>query len=388
MKKYITIFALTITSLVWVQSCRTIDSKSVGDFVESVSRNVNDVIDDVQGRGEQSRRAKTALNNQNNPNNQNNQNNPNYQNNQNNPNYQNNQNNPNYQNNQAPNQNANDSGLIGIAEKFGIDRQTVKIAKTAVGLAQALQPIGLNEELTIGGSLALEVVYKFGGMYKNPVLQNYVNLVGKSLAEVSDRPDIEYHFAVLNTDHPNGFATPGGYIFVSVGLLRILTSEAQLAGVLGHEIAHITEKHALKTLRRGKILSGMSSLTMAAMNKDEGMFNKVVLAASNTLFTHGLDKDLEFEADKLGMEYAYRMGYQPTGLQEFIEILSKSDSGETSIYFSTHPSFADRLLGLSKLLPQYQGVGNYPVLATRYQSKIKGQLPKALRKQPKVIGQM
>jgi len=276
--------------------------------------------------------------------------------------------------NQQPDQKG-EGGLIGLGESLGIfDKKTSRILQKSVGAVQAFQPIGLEEEKAIGGSLALEVFHRFGGMYKNAALQNYINLVGKSVAEVSDRPEIDYHFAVLNTDQPNAFATPGGYVFVSVGLLGLLKNEAQLAGVLGHEIAHITKKHALQTLKRSKMLSGLSGLTLAAMDKDEGLFDQVINEVSNILFTRGLDKNLEFEADKFGMEYAYRMGYHPAGLKDFIKILGQSSSRESSIFLSTHPGPADRFQALGRLLPKYKAVGLYPILAKRYQSTIKGQL--------------
>ena len=266
-------------------------------------------------------------------------------------------------------------GLIGLGESLGVfDKKTSRILQKSVGAAQAFQPIGLEEEKAIGGSLALEVFHRFGGMYKNAALQNYVNLVGKSVAEVSDRPEIDYHFAVLNTDHPNAFATPGGYVFVSVGLLRILKNEAQLAGVLGHEIAHITHKHALQTLQRSKLLSGLSGLTLAAMDKDEGLFDQVINEVSDVLFTRGLDKNLEFEADQFGMEYAYRMGYHPAGLKDFINILGQSSSRESSVLVSTHPGPGARFQALTGLLPRYKAVGLYPNLLSRYQSTTKGQL--------------
>ncbi len=92
------------------------------------------------------------------------------------------------------------------------------------------------------------------------------------------------------------------------------------------------------------------------------------------LFTHGLDKDLEFEADKFGMEYAYRMGYHPAGLQEFLDILGKTSSAKSSIYFTTHPSIPERLQELGQVFAQYKGVGLYPILAKRYGATIKGQL--------------
>ena len=274
-----------------------------------------------------------------------------------------------------PAQQQGGGGLIGLGESLGVfDKKTSRILKQSVGTLQAFQPIGLEEEKAIGGSLAVQVFNKFGGVYRNPALQNYVNLVGKSLAEVSDRPEIDYHFAVLNTDAPNAFATPGGYVFVSAGLLRLLQNEAQLAGVLGHEIAHITHKHALKTLQRSKMLSGLSGLTMAAMDKDNSLFDQVINEVSEVLFTRGLDKDLEFEADKFGMEYAYRMGYQPQGLKNFLRVLGKSQGKGSSIFLSTHPSPVSRFQHLIRLLPQYKGTALFPVLSRRYQATIQGQL--------------
>jgi len=266
-------------------------------------------------------------------------------------------------------------GLIGLGESLGVfDKKTSKILKQSVGALQAFQPIGFEEEKAIGGSLAVEVFNKFGGMYKNPAVQQYITLVGKAVAEVSDRPDIDYYFAVLNTENPNAFATPGGYVFVSVGLLRLLENEAQLAGVLGHEIAHITQKHALQTLQRSKRLAGLSSLTLTAMDKDAGLFDQVINEVSEVLFTRGLDKELEFEADKFGADYAYRMGYHPRGLKDFLKILGKAESRGSSIFLSTHPSPVDRYKRLSQLLSQYDPASPYQLLAIRYQSRAKGKL--------------
>ncbi|MFQ5450526.1 MAG: M48 family metalloprotease [Nitrospinaceae bacterium] len=266
-------------------------------------------------------------------------------------------------------------GLIGLGESLGIfDKKTSKILKQSVTTLKAFQPIGYEEEKAIGGSLAVEVFNRFGGMYLNPRLQRYITLVGKSVAEVSGRPDIDYFFAVLNTEQANAFATPGGYVFVSVGLLRLLKNEAQLAGVLGHEIAHITRKHALQTLQRGKVLQGLSSLTLTAMNKNPALFDKVINEVSDILFTRGLDKNLEFEADKYGTEYAYRLGYFPAGLKDFIRILGKARSGQKSIFLSTHPSPGERYTRLTRLLPRYKSAALAPILASRYRSTVQGQL--------------
>lgn len=214
-----------------------------------------------------------------------------------------------------PQQNTSNDGLIGLGQSLGIfDKKTSKILQQSVNTLQALQPIAYEEEKAIGGRLAVEVFSRFGGAYDNPELLRYINLVGQAVADVSNRPDIDYHFAILNTESPNAFATLGGYVFVSIGLLRMIENEAQLAGVLAHEVAHISQKHALQTLGRSRSLQGVSALTLTVMDKNPGLFDKLIDEVSNVLFTKGLDKNLEFEADKYGREFAYRMGYFPGGL--------------------------------------------------------------------------
>lgn len=266
-------------------------------------------------------------------------------------------------------------GLIGLGESLGIfDKKTSRTLRQSVKTLQAFQPIGEAEEKAIGGSLAVAVFDRFGGPYNDPDLQRYVTLVGQAVAEFSNRPEIDYHFAVLNTEAPNAFATPGGYVFVSIGLLRQLKNEAQLAGVLGHEIAHITRKHALQTLQRSKMLQGMSGLTLAVMDKDAGLFDKVINEVSDILFTRGLDKNLEFEADRYGTEFAYRTGYYPGGLMNSIKTLGKSETRHQSIFMSTHPGFGERFKQLSKAMRRYKSAALYPILFKRFQSRAKGHL--------------
>lgn len=266
-------------------------------------------------------------------------------------------------------------GLIGLGESLGvIDKKTSKILQQSTQALEAMQPIGYEEEKTIGSSLALEVFNRFGGPYENPQLQRYITLVGQAVADASDRSDTAYYFAILNTDAPNAFATPGGYIFVSVGLLRLLQNEAQLAGVLGHEIAHIAKKHALQTIQRGKTLQGVGALTMTAMNKDATQFGKVMDEVSNIIFTHGLDKNLEYEADKFGAEYAARTGYYDAGLKDFLRILGTNKSAGGSIFFSTHPAPQDRFKELLKQLTDMPVSKNNNMLADRFLAETKGRL--------------
>jgi beta-barrel assembly-enhancing protease len=267
---------------------------------------------------------------------------------------------------------AGNKGLIGLGETFGVfDKKTSKILNQSVSTLKALQPIGYEEEKAIGGRLAIEVFSRYGGAYNDPELLHYVNLVGKAVSEVSTRPDIDYHFAILNTEYPNAFATPGGYVFVSIGLLKMLENEAQLAGVLAHEIAHISQKHALQTIERSRSLQGMSSLTLTVMDKDPALFDKVIDEVSNVLFTKGLDKKLEFEADGYGREFAYRIGYFPGGLQNFIRKLGKNKESGKSIFMSTHPSTSERYNRLIKSGKRYKQATLYPVFSKRFLSAFK-----------------
>jgi predicted Zn-dependent protease len=258
-------------------------------------------------------------------------------------------------------------GLLGIGESLGlIDEKTANIARQSVNTYKALQPIEYEEEKTIGSTLAVEVFNRFEGAYDDPNLLRYVNLVGQAVARVSDRPDIDYYFAIVNSEAPNAFATPGGYVFVSIGLLRMVQNEAQLAGVLGHEIAHITHKHALGTIQRSKQLQGIGALTMSVMEKDPAQFSQLIDQVSDLLFTNGLDKNLEFEADRMGLEYAVRAGYYPTGLKDFLKILGNSQELQRSTILSTHPSARQRYRLLVKELTQYEDSRNNPLLADRF----------------------
>ena len=271
-----------------------------------------------------------------------------------------------------PQQSIGNDGLIGLGQSLGIfDKKTSKILKQSVNTLQALQPIAYKEEKVIGGRLTVEVFSRYGGAYDDPKLLRYINLVGQAVADVSNRPDIDYHFAILDTASPNAFATPGGYVFVSVGLLRMIENEAQLAGVLAHEVAHISQKHALQTLGRSRSLQGISALTLTVMDKNSGLFDKLIDEVSNVLFTKGLDKNLDFEADRYGREFAYRMGYYPGGLQNFIRKLGKNKEGGNSIFMSTHPSTGERYNRLKKTWNRYRKASLYPVLGKRFFSVLK-----------------
>jgi beta-barrel assembly-enhancing protease len=237
---------------------------------------------------------------------------------------------------------------------------------------QGLMPIGYKEEVAIGGAVALEAVARFGGLWENPAVEKYVATVGNAVALTSDRPDIPYYFGILNAEEPNGFACPGGYIFISKGLLRLVQNEAQLAGVLGHEITHVAKKHALDSIRRSKALSGISEVTLTALDKDPKMFDSLVKEATNMILENGISRDKELEADAFGTEFAFRVGYNPTGLENFLTVLKPhihAGAGSKG-WAKTHPDTGDRIGNLSRVLarPEFADSQSLPLLVERFSS--------------------
>lgn len=264
--------------------------------------------------------------------------------------------------------------FVSTSSAFDLGK-TLDLFGKGVKAIQALQPIQYKEEKALGGAIATQVFSRFGGSYNNKSLLQYVNLVGNSVAMFSDRPNIPYHFAILNNPEPNAFAAPGGYVFITTGLLRKIKNEAELAGVLGHEIAHISLKHTLNTLQRSKSIQGVSELSLSLMDKNPEMFGNIINDLSSVLFEHGLDQKLEYEADRIGTKYAYQVGYNPQGLKDFLKTLREVGGKENSIFFKTHPSPSNRINKLLKeVLPSYQNIGKYRVLSSRFKIETKEKL--------------
>ena len=257
--------------------------------------------------------------------------------------------------------------LEGIGGILGVKKNKVDLFKKGVGVVEALQPIGEEEEIVLGEAVAVEAFSRFGGEYSNQAWTRYINLVGKTISEVSDRPTLNFHFAILNSQEQNAFAAPGGYIFITVGLLKTLKNEAELAGVLAHEVAHVTKQHMLETIRRGAVLGSVSELTLTAMKQNPEMFSNAIDQMTELLFTKGLDKDKEFEADVVGIEYAYRAGYHPQGLRDYLQTLGKEEGHAESRFFTTHPSTTERVAKIDVVLNGYSDIQNLPFLTKRFQ---------------------
>ncbi len=240
-------------------------------------------------------------------------------------------------------------------------------------LIGGLLPIGYEEEQTIGQAIAVQVVARYGGVYDQPDLTRYVNLVGRSVALTCDRAGMEYRFAVLNHDSINAFAAPAGYIFVTRGLLKTIRNEAELAGVLGHEISHVSRKHILDVIQRSKQIAGVTEAGLAYANKNPEAFKNVIDGAVKKLLDEGLDQSKELESDRLGVIFASRVGYDPTAYTTFLERL-RGLKGDDRAFFKTHPEFSSRLSAVQSTIREQQLKATGVLLAERFSRSSSGSL--------------
>ncbi|RMG59875.1 MAG: peptidase M48 [Deltaproteobacteria bacterium] len=211
----------------------------------------------------------------------------------------------------------------------------------------ALVKVTEEEEVKLGARSFAPISQSMGGFYRDEALEEYVAQVGRRLARVSHRPHLKYTFKIVNSSVVNAFALPGGFIAVNRGLLVNLSSEAELAAVLGHEIGHVTARHAVAAYQRS-ILWNVALLGVAVAG---GARSGAVMDLSRiglSLIENGYSREQERESDYLGVDYMVRAGYNPRGaidLQEFF--YEKFEKGKDPLWveglFRTHPFSRERL---------------------------------------------
>lgn len=249
-----------------------------------------------------------------------------------------------------------------------------KIFSGATQLLSSAQDMDYNTERTIGETLALESLQRFGKPVISEPLQKYLNLVGNAVSANSKRPAIPYRFAVLDSKVQNAFAAPGGVIFISKALVGIIENEAELAAVLAHEVGHVAAKHAISSIRRTQFLSGVGTITAASMKGDKGkQYESMIGDMQSVLFDKGLDKGMEYEADAAAMETAYRTGYDPRAMISVLKKLQKIEgtSDKKGSWFSTHPPLDERIAKLEAELSKYPHSAQMASLPERFKSRIK-----------------
>jgi beta-barrel assembly-enhancing protease len=204
-----------------------------------------------------------------------------------------------------------------------------------------------EEEVALGREITGSILGA-APLVKDEALQQYVNKVGRWVASQSERADLPWKFGVIDSNDLNAFAAPGGYVLITKGLYQKLANEAQLAGVLGHEIAHVVKKHQLKVLQKQQLLNIGAGKLSDLLGKNDKLAKKA-LGTGAEISARSLDKDAEFEADRMGLVLAYRAGYEAFGLPEVLQTIGHTSKNDSSValLFKTHPSPDERLAKLA-----------------------------------------
>ena len=256
------------------------------------------------------------------------------------------------------------------ASAFDLNLLNLNKVGSLLGKIKDVQEVDEKGEIRIGQGVAANLLGA-APLAADMRMQKYVNQLGRWLALQTERPDLSWHFGVLDSPNVNAFAAPGGYIFITKGLLLKLRNEAELAGVLAHEIAHVLRRHHLNAIQKGA-QAGIAAdvLSLATQNNQHSAALDKVINAGTELYARGLDKDDEFEADRMGVIIAARAGYDPYALPavlQTLEAMNPQDSG-LALMFKTHPTPASRLELLDKAmqtsLDKYAG---QPTLAARFE---------------------
>jgi predicted Zn-dependent protease len=247
-----------------------------------------------------------------------------------------------------------------------------RLIDTARSVAQATTEIDEKQEVLLGQDWAA-VLLGAAPLAADPNLQRYVNTVGRWLASQSERPDLAWHFGVLESGNINAFATPGGYVLVTKGLVMRMRSEAELAGVLAHEIAHVVQKHHLKAIQKGAWAQVGANVATEYLNQRSrspvgSMAGERLLSGMKEIMLRGLDKDDEFEADRMGVVIAARAGYDPFGLPAVLQLLNTlPQDAALALLFATHPPPNDRLDALERVTgTRLDRYASQPQVAERY----------------------
>lgn len=212
----------------------------------------------------------------------------------------------------------------------------------------------MEKEIAMGKQYAMEIERQ-AKIVDDPIIAEYVNRVGQNLVRNSD-VKVPVSIKVLETDEPNAMALPGGFFFVNTGLLKLAQNESEVAGVMGHELAHIAARHATRQMTRAGIVN-LATIPMMILGGGWAMYG--IYQASNLLIPMTFlkfSREFESEADRLGLQYMYKAGYDPNGfvdMFERLESMEKRKPGTISKMFTSHPPTGDRIVKVQEITAKY-----------------------------------
>ena len=256
---------------------------------------------------------------------------------------------------------------------------TKAIAKETQVVTKSFEDITPEQEYYIGRTVGAMILQKYEP-YHNPKADRYINVMGQMLAQASDRPETYggYHFLIQDSDEINAFAAPGGFIFMTRGMLRCCPHEDAVAAVVAHEIGHVQYKHGLRAIKQSRITSALSSLAIKGTKKygDEDLaeltetFEGSISDITKTLIVNGYSRSFEKQADLAAISILRRTGYNPNGLATMLnQMRTRLQPGRLD-FAKTHPSPDSRLAEIQKTIGKYSAVKSPQARQTRFKAAL------------------
>jgi predicted Zn-dependent protease len=260
-----------------------------------------------------------------------------------------------------------------------IDQNTANaITQTAEAGARAAEEITPEQEYFIGRAVGAHILTNYKIYTASPALLAYLNRICNAIVISSPRPEIYngYHVMILDSAEINAFATSGGHIFITRGLLACAGSEDALAGVIAHEIAHIQLQHSIKAIKTSRITQALLITGVSATGAVSGynvqeltdVFNESVGEIVTTMVNNGYSQNQEFDADATALSLMSAAGYDPNALIEMLKELERNQSGSSGGFGKTHPTPARRISSAEKLVTKYQTPDTRSFRQVRYKN--------------------
>lgn len=238
--------------------------------------------------------------------------------------------------------------MLMLATTASVTGACAQLVRGGVVAAQAALPISTEQEIALGRSGVQQLLQNPQvRLYENPEVTAYVTRVGLLMARHAKRPDLPWTFRILESDDSNAMALPGGFIFVTTGALKAMQNEAQLAGVLGHEVAHVAERHGIDQIKRALVAEGILISALGTSPAAAQIAGTIVAQ----LVLRGYGREAELAADRLGVRYMASEQYAPQQLGAFLQILARaSQPPGWLVPLTTHPPIDQRMAQLDQVI--------------------------------------
>lgn len=262
--------------------------------------------------------------------------------------------------------------LAGVAEVIGVDSSLVDLMKS-------FEDFTPQQEYYIGRTVGTMILNQYPP-YEDPNANAYLNLLGQVLAQASDMPEIfgGYHFLVLDSDDINAFAAPGGFIFVTRGILRCAEHEDAVAAILAHEIGHVQAKHGLQAIKKSRVTGALTNVALTGVKTyaDEDLaeltsiFEDSIFDITTTLIKNGYSRAFEKEADLTALTILQRLGYDPNGMVDMLNVMKERLQPGGLDFAKTHPDPDDRIAYIQELIGPYAPVALHEARQQRFSAAL------------------